>query len=108
MRHHVTIGITDKGEVIALNTDSDVNSHRETMADLSAKAGVKSQRQRFVTAYTLSTDHYVAIRRFPIREDIALAPTSATQAPAPTEHPSTPSEPAATSPEIDLPRRLKK
>jgi hypothetical protein len=101
MRHHVTIGITDKGETIALCTADDREEHRAVLADLEEKRGQKSQRQRFVRAFTLSTDHYIATRRFPIRNDLIDATPAK---PAPTEPATSPSEPAG--PSADLPPRF--
>lgn len=104
MRHHVTIGITDREEVVVLKTSNDIDEHRAVLATLVEKGGRLTQRQRFQRALTLSTDHPVALRRFPI-EPV----TSDTTKPAAAENlTSAPPSPAAPDADTEKPAPARK
>lgn len=97
MRHHITIGKTDTGKIVIICDDADPAAHRECLQKLTEKGGKDTQRLRYVEAWTLTTDHAHAFRRFPIRDELIDATPGK---PAQTEPPAPPpSAPAATSDE---------
>lgn len=98
MRHHVTIGKTDTGEIVLICKEDDPSEHRSALEKLHEKGGRDTQRKRFACAWTLTTDSYSAFRRFPIRDDLTDGPPGK---PAQTEPAPSPSVPAATSAETE-------